>query len=38
VLTYHGLGFSCQIEIPATEANKAKGVEVFDGSVWRRTK
>ena len=37
VLTYRGFGFECDIAIPATEANLAKGADLWAGSVWRRT-
>ena len=38
VFTYHGFGFECDIELPATPENLAKGADLWQGSVWRRTK
>ena len=38
VLHYIGHGFECDIAIPTTPANVARGCEVWSGSVWRRGK
>ena len=35
-LHYVGQGFECDIAIPATPENIARGCEIYAGSTWRR--